>query len=156
MVQKQHYQAYAAATQTVAKTQQIVMLYDGLIRFLQHGKEAMRERRIEERYHLLTKATDVLIGLQSCLDFEKGGDMAKLLYGFYSSMYNRITSLHRGNSIEECEAIITELKTMRDVWYEIDQGLAKGADAPEKPGSAMEAAQQGNPPASDQPITLSA
>ena len=90
MVQKQKYQAYAAATQTVAKTKQVVMLYDGVIRFLQQAKEAISEKRIEDRYNLLIKASAIISGLQSCLDFEKGGDIAKVLYNFYVNIDGRI------------------------------------------------------------------
>lgn len=131
---KHKYQAYAAATQTVGKTRQIIMLYDGTIRFIQHAREAIREKRIEDRYHLLTKASDVVLGLQGALDFESGGDIARVLYQFYSGVQGRIFALHRSNSLEECDAIIAELKSMRDVWLEIDQSFAeKGASAPEAP-----------------------
>jgi flagellar biosynthetic protein FliS len=77
-VMKQKYQAYAAATQTVAGTRQVVMLYDGAIRFVQQAKEAIRERRIEDRYNLLMKASGIVSGLQNCLDFERGGKIAKI------------------------------------------------------------------------------
>ncbi|MDX1974765.1 MAG: flagellar export chaperone FliS [Rickettsiales bacterium] len=127
--QKHKYQAYASATQTVAKTKQIVMLYDGVVRFMQQAKEAMAAGRIEERYHLLIKVSSVLTGLQGALDFEKGGEVAKVLYSFYSSVDNRVFSLHRTNSIETCEEVIADLKQMRDVWFEIDQSTNEAASA---------------------------
>jgi flagellar secretion chaperone FliS len=119
---KQKYQAYAAATQTVARTRQIVMLYDGAIRFVSQAKEAIRERRIEDRYHLLIKASAIVNGLQSCLDFEQGGKVAKILYQFYASLDQRLFAVQRSDSIEECDGILSDLKQMRDVWQEIDQG----------------------------------
>lgn len=129
MMQKNQYHAYAVATQTVARTQQIVMLYDGVIRFVKQAKDAIREKRIEDRYKILTKASEVLMGLQGCLDFEKGGEIAKVLYGFYSMVDSRIFAVHRTNSLETCDEIIADLKKMRDVWAEIDGGNEK-ADAP--------------------------
>lgn len=155
-MQKQKYQAYAVATQTVAKTKQIVMLYDGAIRFVQQAKEAIREKRIEDRYNLLLKASDIIVGLQSCLDFENGGEIAKILYNFYSSIDNRMFTIHRTNSMDACDEIIADLKQMRDVWHSIDESEA-GANAnsntaapaspPEAPASAGSAPQS---------ITLSA
>ena len=118
---KQKYQAYAAATQTVARTKQIVMLYDGVIRFVQQAKEAILENRIEDRYNMLTKATEVLLGLQACLDFENGGHIARVLYQFYSHIDSQIFLIHRNNSTQTCDEIITEMKKMRDVWQEIDE-----------------------------------
>jgi flagellar secretion chaperone FliS len=149
------YQAYASATQTVAKTKQIVMLYDGAIRYIQQAKEAIREKRIEDRYRLLVKTGEIINGLQACLDFENGKEIARVLYQFYSSIDNRLFGIHRSNSIEECDEVIAELKQMREVWHEIDQGnigetpantnIAPAADAPENPG-----------PNPDKPISVSA
>lgn len=154
-IQKQKYQAYAAATQTVAKTKQIVILYDGVIRFLQHAREAMRENRIEDRYRMLTRASEVIMGLQGCLDFENGGNIAKVLYSFYSSIDSRIFSLHRSNNLESCDELIAELKGMRDVWHEIDQNMSSGATPPpsETPPSTTPPATSGG---SEQNVTLSA
>lgn len=119
-IQKQKYQAYASATQTVARTKQIVMLYDGVIRFMQQAKQAIDEQKIEQRYKALIKSSEVIMGLQGCLDFENAPDMARLLYSFYASMDARIFSIHRSNNAQECQEVIDELKQMRDVWHEID------------------------------------
>ena len=151
MTQKHKYQSYVAATQTVAKTKQIVMLYDGVIRFMRQAKEAIPEKRIEDRYKSLTKASEIITGMQTCLDFENGGDIAKVLYSFYTSIDSRIFSVHRTNSIATCDEVIDEIKKMRDVWNEIDQnsttgGAASTTPSPETPGTA-------NP---EQNITLSA
>lgn len=148
---KQKYQAYAAATQTVARTKQIVMLYDGIIRFVQQAKEAIQENRIEDRYNMLNKASEVIMGLQACLDFENGGHIAKVLYNFYSNIDSQIFLTHRNNSVQTCEDIITEMKKMREVWQEIDQ--SGGETASQNPTPKQE-----TPPTSqsDQTITLSA
>ena len=129
MVSKQHYQAYAMATQTVAKTRQIIMLYDGVVRLVQQAKEAIQGGRIEERYHLLIKASEILYGMQACLDFEQGGDVARVLYSYYANIDSKIFTLHRTNSIQECDAIIADLKQMRDAWQEIDTSM-HGDDKP--------------------------
>ena len=127
MDMKNKYQAYSAAAQTLAKTRQIVLLYDGAIRFVQQGKEAIQTNRIEDRYNLLMRASDIVHGLQSCLDFDNGGDIAKILYQFYTSINNRLFSIHHTNSLDACDEVIADLKQMRDVWYEIDMGTAAAA-----------------------------
>lgn len=118
---KNKYQAYAAATQTVAKTQQIIMLYDGIIKLIQQGKDAIRENRIEDRFNLILKASNIIHGLQGCLDFENGGEIAKVLYSFYSSVDNKLFSVHRSNSVEMCDEVIADLKQMRDAWAAVDE-----------------------------------
>ncbi len=114
------YQAYALANQTAPKTRQIVMLYDGAIRYLRQARDAMEIGRIEERYNLLLKTSEVVMGLQGCLDFDEGGEVAKILFDFYSSIDTRLLALHGTPSLSHCDQIITELKQMRDVWAAID------------------------------------
>lgn len=121
--QKNKYQAYAAANLTVAKTQQIIMLYDGVIRLVQQGKDAIVERRIEDRYNLLTKASNIIHGLQGCLDFENGGEIAKVLYSFYSTVDSKIFSIHRTNDLNACDEVLQDLKQMRDAWAAVDESV---------------------------------
>ncbi len=124
------HQAYAQAFHTVGKTRQVIMLYDGMIRFLKQAKEAINEQRIEDRFNLLVKASDVVLGLQSCLDFENGGSVAKVLYDFYSSVDSRILTIQRTNDLGLCDELITELKEMREAWNAIDQDDATSDDVP--------------------------
>lgn len=116
------YKAYNRASHTVSKTRQVVMLYDGAIRFLQHAAEAMEKKDYEMRFNKLSRVTDIVIGLQSCLDFDVGGPSAKGLYDFYAAIDMKIFALHRSNDVKACQALIAEIKEMRDVWDAIDKG----------------------------------
>jgi flagellar protein FliS len=114
--------AYTRATHTVAKTRQVVMLYDGAIRFLKQAAEAMEKGEIEQRYLKLTRVSEVVSGLQNCLDFTSGGNTAQVLYDFYAGIDTRVFNLHRTPSPEACRQLIADLKEMRDVWDTIDRG----------------------------------
>lgn len=143
------YKAYSMATHTVAKTRQIVMLYDGAIRFIKQAQTAAGEGRIEDRFRLLVRASEVIVGLQSSIDFEKGGEVAQTLNRFYTNMSVRILSVNFNpkEAVQLCEEIVDELKQMRDVWHSIDSGEAMpvASEAPPAPK-----------PASDGNVTLSA
>lgn len=133
------YKAYNRASHTVSKTRQVVMLYDGAIRFLQHASEAMEKKDYEMRYNKLSRVSDIVMGLQSCLDFEVGGPSAKGLYDFYAALDMKIFALHRSNDVKACQALIAEIKEMRDVWDAIDKGSethAPAAEAKHAEGSA--------------------
>ncbi len=133
----QSYKAYSRATHTVSKTRQVVMLYDGMIRFLQQACDAIEKKQFETRYHKLMRVSDIIIGLQACLDFESGGVSAKILYDFYSAMDMRIFALHRTNDFKECQAITAQLKEMRDVWDRIDRGgETQAVEATAKPAES--------------------
>lgn len=137
------YKAYSRANHTVSKTRQVVMLYDGAIRFLQQAAEAIERKDYETRYNKLTRVADIIVGLQSCLDFDVGGPSAKGLFDFYGAIDMKIFALHRSNDLKACEALIAELKEMRDVWDSIDRGneasvqnqQEKPADGPPDPTS---------------------
>ena len=132
--------AYKNANFTVSKTRQIVMLYDGMIRFLQQAKAAMEEGRIEDRFTLLSKATAIVTGLQGCLDFEQNAEVSTTLYDYYAQCEATIFSLHRTNSVEDCERLIGQLKAMREAWHEIDtsHGVPAPAIVPEASPDAEE------------------
>lgn len=119
---KNPYQAYKSAAYTVSKTKQVVMLYDAVIRNLSQAKDAMMNGRIEDRYHKLVRASEIIAGLQMSLDFDKGLDTAKQLYDFYSLLESRINSLHRHADVILCDALIHELREMREMWHQIDTG----------------------------------
>lgn len=130
------YKAYSRANHTVSKTRQVVMLYDGAIRFVQQAADAIERKDYETRYNKLTRAADIIVGLQSCLDFDVGGPSAKGLYDFYAAIDMKIFTLHRTNDIKACEALIAELKEMRDVWDTIDRGNEAGAKNPQEKSAA--------------------
>lgn len=151
MTQKPHpIQAYTRATHTVAKTRQVVMLYDGMIRFLNQAADAMEKGAIEERYTKLCRASDVITGLQGALDFEAGGHTAQVLYDFYGSVEMRIMELHRHPNAASCRQIVAELKEMRDVW----DGIDRGADA--RASAATPPAPDDVPPTSPSSVKVSA
>jgi flagellar protein FliS len=123
------YKAYNRASHTVSKTRQVVMLYDGAIRFMQQAKEAIERKDFETRYRRLSRVSEIVIGLQACLDFDSGGISAKRLYAFYASIDLRVFSVHRTNDIKTCDDVIADLKSMRDAWSVIDNGGLEPAAA---------------------------
>lgn len=148
------YHAYRRATHTVGKTRQIVMLYDGVISALQQARDAMNDRRIEDRYNLLAKATQIIMGLQSSLDFESGKEVAATLYDFYSGALFAINSLHRSNDAVKCSELIEEIKTMRAVWDEIDRQETLNAVQPSPQEPPTPAATEGSEASEAAPAPL--
>lgn len=120
--------AYSKANHTVSKTRQVVMLYDGVIRFMQQAKNAMETNDISERFEKLKRSGEIVVGLQTCLDFNSGGTTAQALFDFYRSLDTRIMALHRNNNVEQCDAIIADVKEMRDVWDRIDRGQMSASE----------------------------
>lgn len=133
----QAYGKYAIANQTLPKTRQIVLLYDGAVNFLMQAKDAIEADNIEERFTLLDKAGQIINGLQSSLDFENGGDVAKTLFDFYANLSATLRDVQRTGNVSGIDFIVRELKNMRASWEKIDQGDLPPA-APASPEASQD------------------
>lgn len=120
--QQQQYAAYTLAHQTTEnKTQQIVMLYDGMMQHIHRARKAILEQRIEERYKILEKVSQIITGLQASLDFEQGGEISMILDRYYDIIFSKIHTINRENSVESCDALLEELKAMRSAWQSVHE-----------------------------------
>lgn len=115
-----HHDAYKAASyREESKTRQVVLLYEGALRYAKQAKEAIEKSDIETRYNSLTKACEILTGLQLSLDFKEGGEVAQLLYDYYAGLDQRLTSLHFNQDMAICDACIRHLTMMKEAWEDV-------------------------------------
>lgn len=118
--------SYRDALQTQTPAQQITQLYDHAILRLKEAKTAILEQRIEDRFQAVMKAFTILQGLQSCLDFERGGTIAPMLDGYYNHAMNRMLQINQRNDPSICDELVDYLVPMRASWAQIAQGSAGG------------------------------
>ena len=97
------------------------MLYEGVIAFLMQAKDAIAAGQIEQRYALLSKASEVVLGLQNALDFEQGGKIAPMLYDFYGEQYHSIAHIQSTNDALRCDTVIAAMREMLTSWRGIDK-----------------------------------
>ncbi|MDF2965167.1 MAG: fliS [Rickettsiaceae bacterium] len=121
-----------------SKTKQVVMLYEGIIKFLNNAKIAIKNNSIEERFNNIEKAIEIINGLQLCLDLENGGEVATELNKFYNTMITRLNFVNiRHESEESVEKIIQQFRPLKEAWEEIDKqyntSQANQPNAAEKP-----------------------
>lgn len=95
---------------------QIVMLYDGAIRFLQLTAADIENRDFVAKAEHSSRAFDIINYLQSILDFERGGEVAVAL----DNLYRRITVLVLRASAELDVQLMRRaadlLTPVRDAW----------------------------------------
>jgi flagellar secretion chaperone FliS len=105
---------------TASKGKLVVLLYDGLIRFLDIALENLPKKRYDLVNENLLKAQDIISELMMSLNFEAGDISHKLLsiYSFFNS------KLIEGN-IKKEQAPIAFVRRMssdlRDAWNEISK-----------------------------------
>lgn len=66
--------------------QQIVMLYDGAIKFLRLAATDIESGDLTAKAEHTNRALDIISYLQSILDFERGGEVAPVLHVLYASV----------------------------------------------------------------------
>jgi flagellar protein FliS len=101
--------------------QLVIMLYDGALRFMEAGKHAMANGNLDKQNYYLQKAQKIIVELMSCLDMEKGGDIAKNLFALYGYVMNELV---RANIEDKADAIDRSIKVMSDLresWSEIEK-----------------------------------
>jgi flagellar protein FliS len=93
------------------------MLYDGAIRFLNSAiKELNDNNDITAKANLIEKTVKILEYLQSCLDNEKGGEIADNLGRLYDYMSITLTRANLKNDIRKMEEVLKLLSTIREGW----------------------------------------
>lgn len=111
--------AYHGARETIAPGQQIVLLYDGAIRFLREADAAIAAGAIERRHSCVSKAFAIVNALHCCLDFEQGGEVARSLDRFYGYVLHRLTRIDLTNDATICAELVGLLGQMRASWAAI-------------------------------------
>ncbi|MEM7616884.1 MAG: flagellar export chaperone FliS [Pseudomonadota bacterium] len=104
---------------TTSKTQQVVMLYEAIIKYLNKSIISIQEKNIQDRYNNIERACKIILTLQSALDFDRGGKVAVVLDHYYHHMDMRLIKIQRTNNIEHLKEIIGEIELMKDAWDQI-------------------------------------
>jgi len=149
--------AYQAASKMTTSLGAVVMLYDGMIKEVGKAKSAIQEGRIEDRFNATQKACKILLGLQSHLDFEKGGDVSLMLDQFYHTIFRDLQQVNMKNSPELCDEVIAALGEVRASWAQLAENEQRaGAPAPAAAGRQQPApAQDSEAPPQAASVTLS-
>lgn len=126
--------AYQAASKMTSSLGAVVLLYDGMIKEVGNAKTAIEEGRIEDRFNATQKACKILLGLQSHLDFEKGGDVSLMLDQFYHTIFRDLQKINMENSAALCEETIGALREVRASWAQ----LAENERRTGSPGGGQE------------------
>jgi len=146
--------AYQAASTMTTSLGAVVMLYDGMIKEVGKAKAAIQENRIEDRFNATQKACKILLGLQSHLDFEKGGDISLMLDQFYHTIFRDLQEVNMKNSASICDGIIGALSEVRASWAQLAENEQR-TGSPEGGAPKTAAASEPEAPPAAVSVTLS-
>ena len=115
---------YQTQITTADKREIILYLYDGAIRFMNRGIEAMENGQIPERCINLGRAMDIVMELSCMLDFERGGELAERLNALYNFTLQQMLFANSGNpeGTKQVRHAVTIISMIREAWNEIIKG----------------------------------
>lgn len=105
----------------------IAALFDELLRRMRsfgnniHGDEAA----VQVRNESYAKSLAILHALQSCLDFDNGGEIAENLFRLYEFARQQLLASFQTGDAERVDAAIDSLSAIRDAWKTMERVRAK-------------------------------
>jgi len=107
---------------TAGPAQLTLMCYDGALRFLLQGREAMIARRYDVQDKNIGRAQALLSELLKGLDFERGGEVARNLDAVYRYLYDRLTHANRADDVAALDEVRAALSDLREAWSQMMTG----------------------------------
>ena len=115
---------------SMSSEETVLMLYDGVIRFLREAGEEIGRKSISSKVRLLEKVEKIIEYLRSCLDRENGGEIAENLNRLYEYMLLRLTEANLYNDTAKLGEIERLIATLREGWVTICDAAKKGQESP--------------------------
>ncbi len=122
MAQGRPYQAYQTTSiKTSSQKQLIVMLYDGMHRFMNQAMKSIHEKDYESAHSNLNKTGKILLELLSTLREDKGGEVATNLKKIYVYCYEQIVIANLKKEVSMIRDVQGVLKNLSEGWKQINR-----------------------------------
>ncbi len=105
---------------TASPLQQIILLYERAIVALKSAKENIQEGDISAKVENITKVSDIMRALDSALDFEQGGEIAKNLHLLYDFVQRSLFQVHAKNDLQLIDDLVEILQKLKEGWEGIE------------------------------------
>lgn len=105
--------------------QLIQMLYEGAIENMARAKGCMERKDFSGKGDTLGRAINIIGGLQSFLDKEKGGEVAENLDALYDYMSRRLFEASKDNDIAIVDEVIGLVREVKTGWEGIKDEASK-------------------------------
>ncbi|MFV9510527.1 flagellar export chaperone FliS [Tepidibacillus sp. LV47] len=114
------YQTYQQNSVTTASPGELtLMLYNGCLKFIKQAKQAIQEKKIEEKNTNLIKAQNIIRELMVTLNMDY--EVAKHMMQMYEYILRRLIEANIKSDIEILNEIEGYVVEFRDTWREVIQ-----------------------------------
>jgi len=105
---------------TANQVRLIIMLHDGVIRFLHQTLVAMKKKDYFNQSASLNKALDVIFHLWGSLNVDENDEIAKNLRQLFKYMHTRLVQANVDDNPLPIEEAIDYFRTLREAWAQVD------------------------------------
>jgi flagellar protein FliS len=128
------YQQYRATrVETAGSVDLVVMLYQGAVKFIRVGLDALEQRDVKAAHASFVRAQDIVVELLGSLNREAGGDIARQLSGLYDYCYRQLILANVKKDPAPAHEVMGILRDLGTAWQQIAnqqrQALASGDTA---------------------------
>ena len=128
---------FKVKVQTAHRTELLLMLFDGAVRFVTLAQAHMARGEFEDKNRLFIKAQNILLELIQTLDRKIGEALYGNLIGLYRFCYERLVNANMKNDAASAQEALQILEHLRETWqlavkkYHEERAAAKPESADE-------------------------
>ncbi|WP_281951138.1 flagellar export chaperone FliS [Nitrosophilus kaiyonis] len=108
------------SVETATPLRQVILLYEKAIVTLKQIKDDINNNDIKAKIEHISKVTNIITALDSSLDFEKGGEIAKNLHMLYDFVDRSLLTIHAKNDKQLIDDVIEILENLKEGWEGIE------------------------------------
>jgi flagellar secretion chaperone FliS len=105
----------------------VKMLYQAAISGVGDARRHLAERQITARARSVSKVCEILLELNTSLDFERGGDMSVRLSRLYGYMHRRLVEANSRQTDAPLAEVEGLLGTLMEWWAGVQAGIRQTA-----------------------------
>lgn len=104
---------------TSSRVQLVVLLYDAAIQSIELAKRAIDTNNLSDKGRFLGRAISIVGELDSVLDYEQGGEIAKSLHRLYDYMLTEMVEANAKHVSRKLDGPVRCLTILREAWKEV-------------------------------------
>lgn len=104
---------------TSSRVHLVVLLYDAAIQSIELSRRAIDTNNLPDKARFLGRAISIVGELDSVLDYQQGGEIAKSLHRLYDYMLTELVDANAKHVSQKLNGPVRCLMTLREAWREV-------------------------------------
>jgi flagellar protein FliS len=104
---------------TSSRVQLVVLLYDAAIQSIELTRRAIETNNFPDKARFIGRAISIVGELDSVLDYEQGGEIAKSLHRLYDYTLSELIEANTKHMSTRLDGPVRCLMTLREAWREV-------------------------------------